>query len=160
MEGLNRNGKREYLSIVVHCSASNRDRTTVDQIRGWHTKERGWADIGYHKVITGDGVIRQGRPDRLVGSGAEGWNEDSLHICLTGNGDTDELKGHAQRKALKDALETLGKRHDIEASNIIGHRDVYKRLGQKQAKSCPGAKFYAELQVIIQELVAEGKLKP
>lgn len=156
--GLNRNNKREYLSIVVHCSVSDRDKTTVDQIRSWH-KGKGWSDIGYHKVITGDGVIRQGREDRLMGAGTQGWNEDSIHICVTGDGNKDELKGHPQRQGLKTALDILANRHNIPVSNIIGHKDVFDRLGQKQLKSCPGAKFYAELQAIKAELVAEGKVK-
>lgn len=144
-KGLNRNGRREYLSIVVHCSASDRDSTTIDEIRSWHLA-KGWNDIGYHKVVTGDGKVHQGRADRLVGAGAEGWNEDSLHVCLTGNFDTDDIDvNHRQFKALVQVVAVLCKRYGIPVEDVIGHRDVYARLGQRQLKSCPGAKLYALL---------------
>lgn len=152
--GLNRNGRREFLSIVIHCSASNRMTTTPAEITAWH-KARGWATIGYHKVITGDGKVHQGREDRLMGAGAEGWNEDSLHVCVTGNFDLDKMtKDHPQYKALVQVVATLANRHGIRARDIIGHRDVYTRLGQPQKKSCPGASLYDLLDDIRVEVRA------
>lgn len=154
-KGLNRNNKREYLSVVVHCSASDRYNTTIERIRGWHINERKWNDIGYHKVITGDGVVHQGRPDTVIGAGAEGWNEDSLHVCVTGNFDKDAMEpSHPQYKALTQVLATLAKRHNIPVAEIIGHRDVYTRLGQPQAKSCPGKTLYALLPALREAVAA------
>lgn len=53
-------------------------------IRGWHL-DRGFADIGYHKVIRRDGTIENGRDTHLIGAHARGKNRDSLGICLEGN---------------------------------------------------------------------------
>mgnify|MGYP001186347273 CR=1 FL=1 len=39
---------------VIHHSASGRDSTSVADIARWH-RERGFSQIGYHKVILGDG---------------------------------------------------------------------------------------------------------
>lgn len=144
MLGLNRNRKREFLSIVIHCSASDRYKTTIEDIRAWHVKGNGWSDIGYHTVITGDGIARKGRDDSLIGAGAAGWNEDSLHICLTGNFDIDRITtDDPQYKTLVQVVAIKLKKYPtITLSNVIGHRDVYLRLGIPQAKSCPGKYLY------------------
>lgn len=87
------------LGIVVHCSASVFG--DAREINSWH-EERGWSEIGYHKVILNgwrkpelrggsydvslDGKIEQGREDWKVGAQclAGGMNEVSLGVCLIG----------------------------------------------------------------------------
>jgi N-acetylmuramoyl-L-alanine amidase len=56
----------------------------ADDIRRWHTLERGWIDIGYHAVILRDGSLDSGRPIWAVGAGVAGWNADSIHLCMVG----------------------------------------------------------------------------
>ena len=85
--------------IVVHCSASVFG--DADEINSWHV-ERGWSEIGYHKVVcTGwrkpesrggsydfrfDGHVQQGRADDKMGAqcSAGKMNEVSLGVCLIG----------------------------------------------------------------------------
>ena len=51
--------KVEY--IVIHCAATTEDKDIgAEEIRGWHL-QRGWLDIGYHRVIRRDGTIENGR---------------------------------------------------------------------------------------------------
>lgn len=142
----------EYL--VIHCSASDRSLTSVRNIRDWHLA-RGWKDIGYHKIIDITGKVHQGRPDTEVGAHAAGFNSRSLGICLIGDFDKDVLdERDPQFKALVQVCATLCRRYGIPAGRIIGHRDVYKLLGQKVAKTCPGRTAY-ELMGRLRELVAE-----
>ena len=83
--------------IVLHLSASRfGDAATF---RRWHVQDRGWSDIGYHRVIlngvrraqdrydaTLDGVIERGRADSVVGAhcAARGMNRLTLGVCCVG----------------------------------------------------------------------------
>jgi len=48
--------------IVVHHSASNSITTKKADIERWH-RQRGFSQIGYHKVIEGSGSVINGRPE-------------------------------------------------------------------------------------------------
>ena len=50
-------------TVVIHCADTPEDMDIgAEKIREWHTKERGWDDIGYHWVIRRDGTLDPGRP--------------------------------------------------------------------------------------------------
>ena len=71
--------------IIVHCAAT---RPSMDvgakEIRDWHVKGNGWADIGYHGVIRRDGTLESGRPMDQAGAHTTNHNKDSIGICLVG----------------------------------------------------------------------------
>lgn len=70
--------------IIVHCSATKEYKDyDVEDIRKWH-KERGFKDIGYHFVITRDGIIQRGRPMSQFGAHCRGHNKNSIGICYVG----------------------------------------------------------------------------
>lgn len=118
---------REINKIIVHCSDSNvKSHDNIETIRGWHVKERGYSDIGYHYVITQDGVIHEGRPLSIAGAHAYGHNTGSIGICLTGK----SVFTQRQHVALSGLLFGLKQAFDIKPSNIIGHYDV-------SIKTCP-----------------------
>lgn len=123
-------------NIVIHHSASGRDTTSVDMIRTWH-KNKGYADIGYHYIITGDGKLHVGRPADQVGAHAYGRNKDTLGICLTGDFNT-ELPSKLQMDTLIQLVATLAKRHKLNPQAVIGHRDTI-------ATACPGNLLYNRL---------------
>ena len=76
--------RRRVDRVFVHCSASDAAaHDNVEVIRSWHLK-RGWRDIGYHFVITRNGVLRAGRPLSLVPAAQKGHNIGSIAVCLTG----------------------------------------------------------------------------
>lgn len=52
--------------IFVHHTCTSRMNTTREQIYNEHVKGRGWSDIGYHFIISGDGHIILGRDERLA----------------------------------------------------------------------------------------------
>lgn len=85
--------------VVVHGSASYYG--DVDTFESWH-KDRGWAGIGYHWVITNcyptyddykekrpkldyDGRIWKGRDEKFMGAHVHGYNNESIGICMVGN---------------------------------------------------------------------------
>lgn len=69
--------------IVLHCSATSRSRTTIDDVRQWH-QAQGWDDVGYHYFIRTNGLLEYGRPLDVVGSHVKGHNRNSIGICLNG----------------------------------------------------------------------------
>lgn len=146
---------RKITAIVIHCSDSPKATTKTADIRRWHVQERGWSDIGYHRVIEGDGSVHQGRPDDVAGAHAEGYNSGSLGICVTGAFDRESISlDDAQGEALVQVVATLAKRHGVAPKDIIGHRDVYPRIKQPVAKSCPGARLYALLPELRRRVAA------
>ncbi len=50
-----------YDTIVIHHSDGRTDEDIVD-LQDYFQNDRGYADIGYHFVINGDGTIYEGRP--------------------------------------------------------------------------------------------------
>lgn len=116
--------------IVVHHSASPRN-TTLEQIREWHVEQNGWDAIGYHFVITGDGMIHMTRPTRFMGAHCRGKNDGSLGICLTGNNTVEEDQWDgAQIISLHSLVRSL--RVVFNYPEVYGHRDL------NEGTECPG----------------------
>lgn len=136
--------KVQYL--VIHHAASSKT-TTIEDIRKWH-KDKGWTDIGYHKVIYIDGTVKQGREDSVIGSQAFGANAVSLGICLIGNYDLHKPSEEII-KSLVQVLAILCKRHNLTVDKIIGHCQVAKMFNAPAgASGCPGKYLIALLPEI------------
>lgn len=139
-------------TLVIHCSATPNGREfTAKDIDLWH-KRRGFqrdealispdyplSYIGYHFVITLDGTIVRGRRPDEVGAHAQGYNTNSLGICLIG---TDKYTP-AQWQALSDVVDTL--MHNYRITDVLGHRDLSpdkngdgKIEPSEWLKTCPG----------------------
>lgn len=120
--------------IVVHCSASQPkadiDVKTIDR---WH-RQRGFAKVGYHYVIKTDGTVEEGRKLSEPGAHAQGYNANSIGICLVGGVDKEGRASDNFTAAQKHALHGLlmGLSHTYTAASILGHRDL---PGVK--KDCP-----------------------
>ena len=113
--------------ITVHCSATQANhKVTVDTIRQWHLK-RGFSDVGYHLVITYDGVVHMGRPIDRMGAHVKGHNKDNIGICLVGGvnskGQPEDNFSEFQKEALRITLQGLQWKYSIPDENVKGHRD-------------------------------------
>lgn len=76
-------------TIVIHCSATKAGRWfDAEDINRMHMK-RGWAMIGYHRVIRLDGSVEQGRPYGRRGVHVRGNNINTLGFCMVGGLDED-----------------------------------------------------------------------
>lgn len=128
-------------TIIIHCSATKPTQDIgAEVIRGWHVKDRGWKDIGYHYVIRRNGLVELGRDldgdgdvDEEVGAHAAGFNSNSIGICMVGGidaaGKPDSNFTIAQWRTLGDVLAAL--RAKYPRTRIIGHRNV------EPGKACP-----------------------
>ena len=120
--------------IAVHCAATppNQDLGVTD-IDRMH-RLRGFIKVGYHFVIKRDGTVQKGRELSEVGAHVEGFNSQSVGVCLIGGVDA-KLKPEAnfteaQFKALSELVLQLTAKFPDAA--VQGHRDF-----PQVAKACP-----------------------
>ncbi|CAI8378864.1 MAG: N-acetylmuramoyl-L-alanine amidase [SAR116 cluster bacterium MED-G04] len=112
--------------LVVHCSDTPDDEPmNASDIHAMHLGF-GWDGVGYHAVITRDGVIERCRPEFWVGAHVYGHNTESLGVCLIGrNHFTD-----AQMNALEQLLVEWRQRYPD--AGVCGHCDF-----PSTEKTCP-----------------------
>jgi len=124
---------REIKKIIVHCADTPEGRDVrTEEIKRWHTEERGWSDIGYHWVVELDGSLHAGRPEEVSGAHCKGHNSDSIGICYVGGSDASgnpkDTRTEAQKEALKELIVGLLDRYSD--AEVFGHRDFSE-------KACP-----------------------
>lgn len=112
--------------IVVHCAATGPHQDVgVTEIRQWHLA-RGFSDIGYHYVIRRNGVRELGRPTWAVGAQVEGYNYESVGVCLVGGVDE---HGQPANNFTPEQMTTLeatirGLLVEYPGCVIMGHHDM------------------------------------
>ena len=119
--------------IVIHCSATKPSMDIgADTIKDWHVNERGWRDIGYHKVIKRNGEVQDGRDIRDSGAHAAGYNAKSVGVCMVGGMAEDNSAENnftaQQWTALLDLVKQI--KVDYPEANVIGHNEISE-------KECP-----------------------
>ncbi|QEK13735.1 N-acetylmuramoyl-L-alanine amidase (plasmid) [Crassaminicella thermophila] len=115
--------------IILHHSAT--DGGTFESIRRYHIEHNGWRDIGYHYLITKDGVLHKGRDEKDTGAHTKGENTTSIGICLVGNFDRYEPN--------KKQLDTLYKLLE-DIFDRYGKMPIYPH-SKFAPKTCPGTQF-------------------
>ena len=133
---------RPINEIVVHCTATRANwwatRTLaqkVAEVRLWHTRDRGWRDIGYHYLIDRDGKVAAGRPVEQVGAHVQGRNTGTIGVALFGGhggATTDRFSDHfteAQDVALRRLLTDLAERFPT-ITKISGHNEYAAKACQ------------------------------
>lgn len=141
----NQSTTRKVNLIIIHC-ADTYARMDIgsEDIRKWHTDKppvgRGWSDIGYHFVIRRDATIETGRDldhdgdiYEEVGAHVEGWNKNSIGICMVGGKGDDGKPEDNFTPAQYDSLESLLRviKADYPKATIHGHREF------NSGKQCP-----------------------
>ena len=121
--------------IVVHCAATqpSQDNGAYD-IDRWH-RAQGWAEIGYHKVIRRDGTIEPGRVEHAAGAHVQGYNSNSVAVCLAGGVAEDGVTpedNFTKEQALSLVVVLKEWQAKYPKAVIQGHRDF---PGVK--KACP-----------------------
>ncbi|MCK5229179.1 MAG: N-acetylmuramoyl-L-alanine amidase [Desulfobulbaceae bacterium] len=139
--------------IVVHHSASDRKTTTKNDIEKWH-KDRGFSQIGYHKIIEGTGMIKEGRSELIQSAHAKGANLGSFGVCVVGNFEKESCNPE-QINSLVKVLTQWCKAHDgLDETKIYGHYNV---PGGTTKTVCPGKHLKSGLSDI--KLKVKNKLK-
>lgn len=135
---------RQIKRIILHCSATkagqkvkvNGKEKPVDAavIKGWHVNSNGWADIGYHIVVTEAGKIEQGRPISQAGAHTSGHNADSIGICYVGGldatGKAHDTRSWQQTKALYAVVKYYMDIYGLTLADVHCHNEY-------SSKACP-----------------------
>lgn len=127
-------------------------------IYAYHTKSRGWSDIGYNFLVDRFGRIWEGRfggVDRpVVGAHTLGYNEDSFAMSALGNFETAKptaalLDAYARLFAWKLSLAGI----DPTSQQRVDGKDFAAISGHSDADStaCPGRYLYDKLPAIRQQ---------
>jgi len=121
-------------SIVIHCTATPKDRkVTTAEIDQWH-KGRGFSGIGYHFVVHQNGEIDFARPLSQVGAHCKTFNKYSIGVAYVGGLDGKRhcnTMTEAQDLSLFLLVNALANLYNIPIGRIYGHNDI------NPLKSCP-----------------------
>ena len=146
---------RKIKWIILHCADTEEGRDfNVFDIDRWH-KQRGWAGVGYHFVITIDGQLQQGRPVECVGAHCLHHNVDSIGICYVGGrrqGQFCDTRTAAQRTTMERCVKVLSEQ--FPDAKVCGHRDF------DPYKACPcfdTAQWAEEIGLPASRIYAGGK---
>ncbi|MEJ6791980.1 MAG: N-acetylmuramoyl-L-alanine amidase [Lacinutrix sp.] len=135
---------RTINKIIIHCSATPECRdVSPEEVTRWHVEERGWSDVGYHFIITIDGVVHSGRPIERQGAHAKGHNSDSIGVCYIGGMDSEmksakDTRTYEQKESLVNLICEL---KDTYGGTVYGHRD----FSNKECPSFDATKEYENI---------------
>ncbi len=102
----------------------------LEQIRQTHTRDRGWADIGYHFIIDRAGRVYQGRDPRYQGAHVADTNPHNLGVMVLGNFE-EQRPADAQVQSLARFVATLARTYRIPRTAIYTHQEL-------KPTACPG----------------------
>jgi hypothetical protein len=132
----------DYTKIVIHHSG-NGGAKRPREIESMHmTGKNPWDDVGYHFLITPDGIIHEGRYLVFKGSHVAKANTGKIGILVMGDfqhqfWDFDDDPTQKQLKSLESLLLTL-KASLPTVTKLGGHRDYGSTV-------CPGDELYKKI---------------
>ncbi|MEM9420828.1 MAG: peptidoglycan recognition family protein [Planctomycetota bacterium] len=109
----------------------------IENIRQIHTRDRGWADIGYHYIIDRAGRVIEGRPIKFQGAHVSNNNEHNLGILVLGNFEK-QKPSNAQVQKLGTFTKQMMKTHGVPAHAVRTHREI-------NPTQCPGRTLQAHI---------------
>ena len=120
--------------IAIHCSASQpKADIGAAEIDKMH-RAKGWLKIGYHFVIRRNGQLEEGRQRDEPGAHVQGYNHNSVGICMIGGidaaGKPENNFTEAQWATLAQLVKTLQSLYPKAV--VQGHRDF-----PNVHKACP-----------------------
>ena len=133
---------RKIETIHIHHTAepnkgNYKGLETIESIYRYHTRRRGWSDIGYHWIISPEGTIWAGRDLNRDPASIINYNSKALAIALIGNFDIEILEKPQKTTAL-GLTRFLLTTFQLEAQkSVIFHKE-------KSATACPGKNIKKE----------------
>ena len=127
--------------VVMHHSVTKHE-ATPDDIALLH-KARGWAGIGYHFVITKDGMVHYVGDISTARANVANMNEQVIGVCLVGDF-TKHLPSDEQIRSAHD----LCKFFFFEAPSLPTLKEWDQLVGHKNldATACPGLSWPVDMR--------------
>lgn len=142
---------------IHHTVTPTKDTVPAERrlrgIQSYHQGTRGWCDIGYHLLISGDGRAWEGRPAEVLGSHVGGNNAGTLGISFMGTFSTttpDSKMLCTGAKLIDWGVKTF-KMSQRKRSHIKGHREF-----PRQTTSCPGNGLFNQINYMIAQSSKSG----
>jgi hypothetical protein len=130
MNGVNRLTVHHEGYTPVWFTDERSTRARMEQIRDVHTRDRKWADIGYHYVIDRGGHLIEGRSIAYQGAHVSNQNEHNVGVMLMGNFEQ-QSPSQQQLITLQSTLRYLMAKYRVPVNRVYTHRE----LGRT---ACPG----------------------
>lgn len=102
----------------------------LEMIRTAHTRQRKFADIGYHYVVDPGGRVWEARSVRYQGAHVQDNNEGNLGVMCLGNFDQ-HRPSSAQISALDRFVASQMKRYNVAINRVYTHQEI-------NPTACPG----------------------
>ena len=157
IKGLNVSRKIKLIQLHHTYSPSyknfngNNHEALQSNMRLYHMKTNGWADIGQHFTIFPDGKIMTGRSIESAPAGIYGANSGAICIEVLGNFDVggDNMTEN-QREAVPFYVRLILDKFGLNAKNNVTYHAWWSAAGKslgdyikgKSAKTCPGTAFF------------------
>lgn len=111
---------REIKYIVLHCTGASQ-KQTVKSIRDYWRNVKKWKQVGYHHLVSADGLDNVLAPISAITNGVAGFNKHAIHLCFIGGENWQDNRTQAQ----KNTLARLVKMYKKQFPNAVvcGHRD-------------------------------------
>lgn len=106
--------------IVIHCTGASASQTVASIKNYWKTELK-WKNVGYHHLVSADGLDNVLAPISSVTNGVAGYNANSIHLSYIGGANWKDTRTEAQ----KNTLARLVKMYKKQFPNAVvcGHRD-------------------------------------
>ena len=125
-----------WTPVTFTAATSTFDR--VEQIRQVHTRDRGWADIGYHYVIDRAGRVIEGRSIVYQGAHVTDNNPHNLGILVLGNFNQ-QSPSSAQVQSLARFTRQMMQLHRVPGHLVQTHQEI-------KPTECPGRTLQAQVE--------------
>lgn len=124
---------RDIKYIAIHCTGANPKQTTKSILDYWKNNLK-WKNVGYHYLISEDGIIEQLAIESQVTNGVAGFNANAIHVCYKGGVDSAGKPKDTRTDKQKESMIALLKQLKIRypKAEIKGHRDF-----PNVKKACP-----------------------
>lgn len=123
--------------LAIHHSAAP-DTQTPDEIANFHINSNGWGGIGYHFVISKDGVVFYVGDISTARANVANMNEQVIGICLVGNFTSGRVPSDEQIDSTHELCDFFINNYpDLSNVNswdaLRGHKEL-----PGQSTTCPG----------------------
>lgn len=122
--------------LAIHHTAGP-DTQTPQEIANYHISSNGWGGIGYHFLISSDGVVFYVGDISTARANVANLNEQVLGICLVGNFTEGRVPTNEQLDSAHKLCEFFIKFEDLSNvtswDKVRGHKEL-----PNQSTPCPG----------------------
>ena len=149
------NNHRPNRVTIHHTDGSSGRINPALVMRGmqaYHIDHNNWCDVGYHFVVSHNGIVFQGRDERRTGAHVKGQNTNNVGIALMGKFETAKVP-YPQLGGAARVLGWVGRTYGIalNRSTVRGH-------GERMATVCPGRNLLAQIPTIIRSANLGGRI--